>query len=186
MSKSFNSTKVVTGPETRFSYVCAFEPNKNNGDGTKYSVSLLIPKDDKVTLDKIDKAISAAYENGTDKLKTGKSVPPLSILKSPLRDGDVERPEDEAYAGHYFINANSKLKPGVVDANLNEIIDPAEFYSGCYGRASITFYAYNVNGNKGIACGLQNLQKLKDGEPLGGSRASAASDFGDFDDEFLN
>lgn len=107
-------------------------------------------------------------------------------MKSPLRDGDVERPEDEAYAGHYFINANSKLKPGVVDANLNEIIDPAEFYSGCYGRASITFYAYNVNGNKGIACGLQNLQKLKDGEPLGGSRASAASDFGDFDDEFLN
>ena len=112
----------------------------------------------------------------------GKSVPALSSLRTPLRDGDIDRPDDPAYANAYFVNANSTTAPGVVDANRNEILDKSEVYSGCYGRASISFYAFNANGNKGIACGLNNLQKIKDGEPLGG-RASAESDFATEDDE---
>ena len=94
----------------------------------------------------------------------------------------MERPDDPAYANAYFVNANSTTAPGVVDANRNEILDKSEVYSGCYGRASISFYAFNANGNKGIACGLNNLQKIKDGEPLGG-RASAESDFATEEDE---
>lgn len=179
---NFNDSKVVTG-KVRFSYANVFEPKSINGSTPKYSVSLIIPKDDTATLDKINKAIEVAYKNGESKLKgNGRTVPALSVLKTPLRDGDLERPDDEAYADSYFINTNSPRKPGVVDANLNEIINPDELYSGCYGRASVNFYAFNQNGNKGIACGLNNIQKLEDGEPLG-SRTSAASDFSTADDE---
>ena len=122
-------------------------------------------------------------EEGQSKLKgNARSVPALSTLRTPLRDGDLERPDDPAYANAYFVNANSTTAPGVVDANRNEILDKSEVYSGCYGRASISFYAFNANGNKGIACGLNNLQKIKDGEPLGG-RASAESDFATEEDE---
>ena len=107
-------------------------------------------------------------------------------MKTPLRDGDKERPDDEAYKNSYFINANSGTAPGVVDANCQPIIDTSEVYSGVYGRASINFYAFNSNGNKGIACGLNNLQKIRDGEPLGG-KARAEDDFAtDDDDDFLN
>ena len=112
-------------------------------------------------------------------------MPALSVIKTPLRDGDVERPDDEAYANAYFLNANSATKPGIVDANRNDILDSSEVYSGVYGRASINFYAFNSNGNKGIACGLNNLQKIRDVEPLGG-RMSAADDFAtDETDDFL-
>lgn len=99
-----------------------------------------------------------------------------------MRDGDIEKPDDEAYANAYFINANSATAPGVVDADRQPIIERSEVYSGVYGRASINFYAFNVNGNKGIACGLNNLQKIRDGEPLGG-KSSAESDFATDDDE---
>ena len=113
-------------------------------------------------------------------------MPPLAALKTPLRDGDAERPDDEAYANSYFINANATTAPGIVDVDRNPILTRSEVYSGVYGRASISFYAFNSNGNKGIACGLNNLQKVRDGEPLGG-KASAESDFAtDDDDEFLN
>ena len=105
-----------------------------------------------------------------------------SNLKTPLRDGDVDREDDEAYADSYFINANSKIKPGIVDADLEPIMDQSEFYSGCYGRVSLTFYAFNVNGNRGIAAGLQNIMKTDDGEPLGG-RSSAEADFSDDSDD---
>ena len=132
-------------------------------------------------------AIEAAYKEGEAKLKgNGKSVPALSVLKTPLRDGDAERPDDEAYKNAYFVNANATSAPGIVDADLNPILTRSEVYSGVYGRASITFYAFNSSGNKGIACGLNNLQKIRDGEPLGG-KASAESDFATDDDEdFLN
>jgi hypothetical protein len=96
-------------------------------------------------------------------------------LKGGLRDGDEEK-DDPAYANSYFINANSQQKPGVVDADLNPIMDMSEFYSGCFGRASISFYGYNSNGSKGIGCGLNNVQKMEDGEKLGGA-SSAADDF---------
>ena len=119
----------------------------------------------------------ASVEGGTPKYSVsayfGGSVP--KGLKGGLRDGDEEK-EDAAYAGSYFINANSAQKPGVVDQDLNPIMDMNEFYSGCYGRASITFYPYNAQGSKGIACGLNNVQKLEDGEKLGGA-TSAAADF---------
>lgn len=181
-------TKVITGVKTRWSYANIWDPKAPLGGGTpKYSVSLIIPKDDTATLNKINAAIQAAYEEGQSKLKgNGKSVPPLSAIKNPLRDGDIERPDDPAYAGCYFVNANSASKPGVVDADRQPIIERSEVYSGVYGRASINFYAYNVNGSKGVACGLNNLQKIKDGEPLGG-KASAEADFAtEDDDDFLS
>ena len=185
MSTNTYPTKVVTGPKTVFSYLNVNEPKAPMGGGTpKYSASLIIPKSDKVTIDKIKAAIKAAYDEGQSKLKgNGKSVPALSTMKTPLRDGDAERPGDEAYANSYFINANSVSKPGVVDANLQPILEPSELYSGIIGRASINFYAYNSNGNKGIACGLNNIQKLRDGPPLGGHRRPEDDFAGLFDDE---
>ena len=181
---STTSTKVITGKNTIFSYLTINEPKAPLGGGTpKYSASLIIPKSDKVTINKVHAAIQAAYEEGASKLKgNGKSVPPLSTLKTPLRDGDIERPDDPTYKNSFFINANSVTKPGVVDANLNPIIDPSELYSGIIGRASINFYAFNSNGNKGIACGLNNLQKLADGTPLGG-HSRAEDDFAGLDDD---
>lgn len=183
MSKTMiNPTKVITGKDTRWSYCNAWEPKSINGGTPKYSVSLIIPKKDTVTVAKIKAAIEAAYHEGEAKLKgNGRSVPALSAIKTPLRDGDAERPDDEAYKDSYFINANSTTAPGIVDADRQEIIDHSEVYSGVYGRASISFYAFNSSGNKGIACGLNNLQKIRDGEPLG-RRARAEDDFADLDD----
>ncbi len=187
MSKFNNPTKVITGINTRWSYVNAWEPKSINGGAPKYSVSLIIPKSDTKTLEKIRAAIQAAYEEGQSKLKgNGRSVPALSALKTPLRDGDAERPDDEAYANSYFVNANSGTAPGIVDADRNPILERSEVYSGVYGRASINFYAFNSNGNKGIACGLNNLQKIRDGEPLGG-KSRAEDDFAEEDeDDFLD
>lgn len=187
MSTYKNPMKVITGPDTRWSYANVWQPKSINGGKPKYSVSLIIPKSDTVTLNKIKVAIEAAYKEGEAKLKgNGRSVPALSAIKTPLRDGDVERPDDEAYANSYFLNANSTSRPGIVDSDRNEIIDSSEVYSGMYGRASINFYAFNSNGNRGIACGLNNLQKIRDGEPLGG-HTSAAEDFAaDDDDDFLS
>ena len=183
MAKFNNPTKVITGVNTRWSYVNAWEPKSINGGAPKYSVSLIIPKSDTKTLEKIRAAIQAAYEEGQSKLKgNGRSVPALSALKTPLRDGDAERPDDEAYANSYFINANSGTAPGIVDADRNPILERSEVYSGVYGRASINFYAFNSNGNKGIACGLNNLQKIRDGEPLGG-KSRAEDDFAEADEE---
>ena len=183
MAKFNNPTKVITGVNTRWSYVNAWEPKSINGGAPKYSVSLIIPKSDTKTLEKIRAAIQAAYEEGQSKLKgNGRSIPALSALKTPLRDGDAERPDDEAYANSYFVNANSGTAPGIVDADRNPILERSEVYSGVYGRASINFYAFNSNGNKGIACGLNNLQKIRDGEPLGG-KSRAEDDFAEADEE---
>ena len=178
-----NPMKVITGPDTRWSYANVWEPKSINGGTPKYSVSLIIPKSDTVTVAKIKAAIEAAYQEGQSKLKgNSKSVPPLAAIKTPLRDGDIERPDDPAYANAYFINANSATAPGIVDEDLNPVLTRSEVYSGVYGRASINLYAFNSNGNKGIACGLNNLQLVKAGAPLGG-KASAESDFATDDDE---
>ena len=187
MSKFHNPTKVITGVNTRWSYANVWEPMSINGGKEKYSVSLIIPKSDTATVNKVKAAIQAAYEDGESKLKgNGRSVPALTAIKTPLRDGDTERPDDEAYAGSYFINANSDSAPGIVDADRQQIIEHLEVYSGVYGRASISFYAFNSNGNRGIACSLNNLQKIRDGEPLGG-KASAEDDFAtEDDDDFLD
>lgn len=178
-----NPTKVVTGV-VRLSYANVWEPKSINGGAEKYSVSLIIPKSDTKALTAIQKAIDAAIEEGRGKF--GGKIPNKSALKLPMRDGDIDRPDDEAYANCYFVNANSTTAPEIVDKSLNPILNRSEVYSGVYARVSINFYAFNSNGNRGIACGLGNIQKVSDGEPLGG-KTSAADDFAsDYEgDDFL-
>ena len=173
-----NNTKVVTGT-VRLSYEHVWEPSSINGGEEKYSASLIIPKSDKATVNAIQKAVDAAIEEGLAKF--GGKKPNKAAIKLPLRDGDVER-EDEAYQNSFFVNANSRTAPQIVDRSVQPILDRNEVYSGCYIRASISFYAFNSNGNKGIACGLNNIQKIRDGEPLGG-HANAADDFTTVEDE---
>ena len=186
MAKVINPTKVITGVKTRWSYANVWQAKSINGGTPKYSVSLIIPKSDTKTVTAVKNAIQAAYDEGQSKLKgNSKSVPALTAIKTPLRDGDAERSDDEAYKDSYFINANSATAPGIVDAARNPIIEHSEVYSGVYGRASINFYAFNSNGNKGIACGLNNLQKISDGEPLGG-KTRAEDDFADENEDFLS
>lgn len=180
-----NPTRVVTDV-VRLSYANLFEAKSIQGSKPKYSVSLIIPKSDNATLARIEAAIDAAIEAGIAKF--GGKRPNKAALKLPLRDGDTER-DDEAYANSMFVNANSTTPPQVVDESLSPILDRSQVYSGCYARASITFYAFNTNGNKGIACGLGNVQKIRDGEPLGGGHVSAEEDFAAFstaNEDFLN
>lgn len=177
-----NKSKVITGKNTRLSYFHGWDPVSINNGPEKYSVSVLIPKDDVETINAINKAIDAAIEEGVAKF--GGKKPNKAAIKIPLRDGDLER-DDEAYKGHYFLNANSITAPQIVDKAVKPILDREEVYSGCYARVSLSFYAFNSNGNKGVACGLGNIQKIRDGEPLGG-RTSAADDFKTEDtDDFL-
>ena len=140
----------------------------------------------KVVTGPIKEAIKLAYKEGESRLKgnNGK-LPTLESLRIPLHDGDLEKQGDEIYQNAFYINAKTNKKPGIVDKYLREITNEEEVYSGCYGRASITFYAYNSNGNKGIACSLNNLQKIKDGERLSG-RASAKSDFKGFETDVFD
>lgn len=175
------STKVVTGT-VRFSYLNVFKPKAiSEGQDPKYSVCLLIPKEDKATLDKIRKAIEAEKKAGAAEKWKGK-VP--ANLKTPLRDGDVERVDEHPeYAGMYFLNANSSKKPVLLDESKDEILDHTELYSGCWGRANVSFYSFDVNGNRGIAVGLNALQKKRDDEPLGGM-ITAESAAADFDDDY--
>jgi hypothetical protein len=182
-AKQNNPTKVITGI-ARLSYANVWEPKSINGGAEKYSVSIIIPKSDKKTLDAIDKAVDAAIEEG--KGKFGGKLPNKATIKLPLRDGDIDRPDDEAYQDSFFINANSNTAPQIVDAQVSPILERSEVYSGVYARVSINLYAFNSNGNRGVACGLGNIQKVKDGEPLGG-RTNAADDFASFeDDDFLS
>lgn len=179
---SEKTTKVITG-EVRFSYVHLFEPYSSfDGQDPAYSATLLIPKSDKKTLKAIKDAQAAAAEAG--KAKFNGKLP--AHLKTTLRDGDtddsVDVSENPEYAGNMFIRVSSKTKPGVVDKNVQEIIDPSEIYSGMYGRASINFFAYNTAGNRGISAGLNNVQKTKDGDFLGG-RSSADADFSEWDSD---
>lgn len=171
-------TKVVTGV-VRLSYANVWEPKSINGGEEKYSVSLIIPKSDKKTIDAINAAVDAAIKEGVGKF--GGKIPNKAALKLPLRDGDTER-EDEAYKDSFFVNANSTTPPQIVDSKVQPILDRSEVYSGVYARVSITFYAFNSNGNRGIACGLGNIQKVRDGEPLS-SRSNAEDDFTTLDDD---
>ena len=168
---------LVTG-KVRFSYVCVFEPRAVNGGEEKYSITLLIPKTDTSTYQRIIAEINKTLqENVAD---TFKGVLPANP-NLPIYDGDWLRPGGEPFGpeckGCWVMSAKSNSAPEVVDANCQPILSKNEFYSGCYGRASIRFYAYNQNGNKGIGCGLGNVQKLEDGQPLDG-RTTAAEDFG--------
>ena len=171
-----NNTKVIV--PCRFSYLHCWEPDSVNGGDPKYSVSAIIPKSDTKTVNAIKAAIEQAKKDSVS--KWGGKVP--ANLKLPLRDGDIDRPDDEAYAGCYFFNANSRQAPQVVDSKVQPILDQSEVYSGCYGKISVTFYGYNSNGNRGVAAGLGNIQKLKDGEALS-SRTNAEDDFEAVEDE---
>ena len=175
--KNFSETKVVI--PCRISFANIWEPKAINGGDEKYSVSCLIPKSDKKTLARIQKAVEAAKEDGKTRKWSGK-IPPN--LKLPLRDGDIDRPDDENYEDCYFLNASSKDAPQVVDRKVNPVLDPMMVYSGCYCNVSVNFYAFNANGNRGVAAGLGNIQFVRDGERLSG-KASADADFDALEDD---
>lgn len=182
MAEAKASTKFSTG-KVRLSYIRCFEPDENG----KYSVCVLIPKSDKETIAKLESAIEAVKADPKSSKTWGGKF--LASFKIPMRDGDSERDTDISpeYKGHYFFNASTKMKPKVVDRGLNEILERNEIYSGIYGRVSVNLYAYNVDGGKGIAAGLNNIQKLADGEPLGGGGSKPSDDFEVIDDDdFLN
>ncbi len=190
MAVSNTDTKVITG-KVRLSFAHVWEPAAIDGGEAKYSTSILIPKTDKTTMKKIKAAVEAAKELGKNS-KWGGKIP--KNLHTPVRDGDEEADDKgEAYEGHYFINASSKNKPGIVDRNRDEIIDTTEVYSGCYVRVSINLFPFDTNGNKGVAVGLNNIQKWEDGDFLGG-RSRAEDDFDELpeldddgeEDDFLN
>lgn len=177
------STKVRIG-EVRLSYCHLFQPEAvADGGDKKYSVSIIIPKSNTKLVAEIKAAIEAAAQAGMSKF--GGRRP--ANLKTPLRDGDLDRADDDAYADSWFINASSRTKPGVVkvmdlggEKKLVEVTNEEDIYSGCYGYVTVNFFAFNNAGNRGIAAGLNNVLKTRDGAFLGG-RTSAQSDFGDMD-----
>ena len=175
--KNFSATKMVI--PCRISFANIWEPKAINGGDEKYSVSCLIPKSDKKTIARIQKAVEAAKEDGKTR-KWGGKIPPN--LKLPLRDGDIDRPDDENYEDCFFLNASSKDAPQVVDRKVNPVLDPMMVYSGCYCNVSVNFYAFNANGNRGVAAGLGNIQFVRDGERLSG-KASADADFDALEDD---
>lgn len=183
---SREGTKVKTG-KVRFSYVHVFEPTAmEEGQTKKYNTAILIPKTNKAMVKEIQEAIKLALEEGKGKHFGGK-LPAKWV--NPLRDGDEEKPDDEVYAGHFFLSAKSVRRPTVLDrASGGEVLtSPDDFYSGCYGIATINFYAYGNNvPSKGVACGLGNILKTEDGENLGGGGSSAEDDFADDLDDDCN
>lgn len=188
MDKKFNSmitpivkdTKVVFGP-CRLSYTHVFNKYAPDGDTAngKYMTNVLIPKEEKETIKALQQAIEAAKKAATASKWGGKEPKKLDM---PLRDGDTDKEDDEVYSGHFYVNAKSTTRPGVCDKNKSPIMDEDEVYSGVWAIVSVTFFGYDVSGNRGVACGLNNIMKFKDGERLGG-RASAESDFADIDME---
>ena len=182
-NKKISETSIRLG-EVRFGYVNVFAPRKNE-DGTdgKYSVQILIPKGDKQAVKLIEDAVNAAKTNGVSSKWNGK-MPPASKLKTPLRDGDEEFPEDPTYEGMFFMNAGSTTKPGVrvlENGAMSEALDSDDFYSGCYGCVTVNMFPYNTSGNVGVAAGLNNLIKTRDGERLSGGH-TAEEDFNDLVD----
>ena len=185
MASNPNPTHVVTG-KVRLSYAHLTAPYKSpmaeEGDKPKYSVTLLIPKADKATMARIDAAIKAAGEKAlaSGKLKKGT---PIDKLPTPVHDGDGFKadgytPFGPECKGMWVMTASSDTAPTIVDLGRNPIIDATEIYSGMWARVGLDFYAYN-NRKQGIGCGLGNVQKLADDEPLGAARASVDDDFGD-------
>lgn len=170
----------------RLTYANVWSPRDSFGED-KYSATLLIPKNDRKTIEQIKACIETVKAENSDKLKGAKNP------KTTLKDGDGIDSEGneypEYYKGHYALNTTSKKRPGIVDKNIQKIFDEDEVYSGCYAIVNVNFYAYNSNGNKGIACGLNHIMKIKDGENLAGGitveQAFSGVDLSDFlsDDE---
>lgn len=180
MSNQPNTTNVTTG-QVRLSYVHLAQPYASKpGQEAKYSVTLLIPKSDIAAKQRIDAAIQTAIQAGIPKVWGGTRPPLLNI---PIHDGDGPRPSDgmpfgDECRGHWVMSASSKQQQAIVDLSMNPIIDQTEIYSGMYARVNVNFYAYN-NTKKGVGCGLGPIQKIADGEPLGGGRVSPEEAFGD-------
>ncbi len=175
--KNDDPTTIITGRRTRLSYANLFEPRGFDGKNPMYSVSLIISKDDKYTLNLIRNALKAAYENGAHTLRgNGRITPQMEDINLPLNDGDKKRPNDPAYANAYYINAKNRQKPKLYDVDYSECTDRSALYSGCYAKCKISFYTYNKGVNKGIACSLHGVQKVADGESLGG-RVTTVEDF---------
>lgn len=173
-------TKVVFGP-CRLSYTHVFSKYSPDGDAAsgKYMTNVLIPKEEKETIKAIQQAIEATKKAAVTSKWGGKEPKKLDM---PLRDGDTDKEDDDVYSGHFYVNAKSNTRPGVCDKNKSPIMDEDEIYSGVWAIVSVTFFGYDVSGNRGVACGLNNIMKFKDGERLGG-RASAETDFADIDME---
>ena len=176
------TTKVITPEECRFSYCNLIKPvAKQEGGDLKYSVTVLLPKTAVTTKQLIDAAIEAATQNGVS--KWGFRPP---IVANPVYDGDGVRPSDgmpfgAECKGHWVFTASTKAdkKPGLVDINRADIINPSEIYSGMYGRVSVNFFDYNIGSKRGVGCALNHVQKTRDGEPLV-SVSSAKDDFAQF------
>ncbi len=180
MSKKSNTTTKVLTPMFRVSFPALFQPTAMDEKSTpKYGVTMLFPKSTDLSV--LEKAYKIALKKGIEEKWKGKKP---KNLRSPFRDGDEEEDynERDGFPGHIFIRASSLQKPGVVDKNCDPILDPAEVYAGCYARATVVAYPYDVAGNRGIAFGLQNLQKLKDGEAFSG-RKPASQDFDEWEDD---
>lgn len=174
MSTQQDPRRVITG-KTRWAYLNVWEPRPTDREGETpyYSACILIPKTDKKTINAINQAVQAALEEGKNRIFNGK-IP--SAYRHPLRDGDVDRPEKEEFRECYFINAKTKHKPDILDTSLNPILEKDKVYSGCYGVASLSFYAYDSKGSKGVTAQLRNLMKVEDGKPLSGG-LSAQEEF---------
>ena len=169
--------KVVFGP-CRLSYTHVFEKYNPNGDKKdgKFMTNVLIPKSEKETVKALQQAIDTAKKSAIVGKWGGKEPKKLDL---PLRDGDEK--DDEEYEDHFYLNAKCTTSPGIVDKDNNPITDEEEIYSGVWAYVSVSFFGYDVSGNRGIACGLNNIRKFKDGPHMGG-RASAENDFGDIED----
>jgi hypothetical protein len=171
-----SATKVVTG-RVRLSYVHIWEPWSNDPQKQepKYSTALLIPKSDKKTIAALRAAQQAALEQGKDS-KFGGKIP--KAWADTIHDGDEEADleKNEEYAGHWYMSVSSKTKPGIVDQDVQPILDSTEVYSGCYARVSLNAFPYNTSGKRGVSFGLNHVQKLEDGDFLGG-RSKAEDDF---------
>jgi len=178
-NKKISDTLVRIG-EVRFSFVNVFAPRRNeDGSEGKYSVCAAWDKTNTQTTDYVKGGI-----NGAKEVAKNKGIKLPANCKTPIRDGDIDRPDDPNFAGKWFINANCKQKPGVRvldNGQVVEALDGEDFYSGCYGALTVNFFPYDSNGNKGIGAGLNNVIKTRDGERLSGG-SSADSDFADLGD----
>jgi hypothetical protein len=173
--------KVVTKKKNpvRLSYVNVFKPRQIEGSDPKYSVCIMFPKTDKVLKKIFDDAIKQTAVD--DVAKWGRKVP--ANLKTPIHDGDEERPDRPEFRGMWYFNAVSTRPPQVLDEYKTEMLDPNELYSGCWARVSVNFSGYNNSGNKGIGAYINNIMKLRDDVRLGGTSATAEEDFADDDED---
>ena len=174
---ALSNTQMTTG-EVRLSYAHLYDPYSNNGGDPKYSVTVLMPKTDVQAKARLDAAFEAAKQKGIAEKWNG-VLPP--VVASAIHDGDGVRPNGEPFGaeckGHWVFTASSKNPVSLVDASMNPIVQKGELYSGCYARVCVSLFPYNSNGKRGIGIGLEAVQKLRDGDPLGGG-VSVADAFG--------